>query len=299
MAYLDQKDQRILEHLFQDARLTTKDLAKLAGITQPAAHKRLKRLEREKYIERYDAIVNYQLIPLTKKAYLCNLHTTEINHIKKQKECVMLLESIGPYTHHLVCWFKNVTQQRSFEKFLPKKRKECELTTVFTKGPSLFDLPLQRNRPTYTDKKLELTKADVAIIKAISEGGARKTLLELSNQTGLSIDIIHYRKKRLIQHGYFSYFVAQPGFGALHLTVSYLYITTNKQTFANTARSPLYATTNNGIMIAFLSKDIDDFHKTLDKIYQHYQHDMTESILLTNKNYILLNRYPYEFLIKK
>lgn len=299
MAYLDYKDKLILEHLFQDGRLTTKKLAQLAGITQPAAYHRLRRLEEEKFIDRYDAIVNYQLVNLTKKSYLCNLDNQKVSKIKKLPECVLLLKCIGVYTHHLTCWFKTKTQQKNFEKLLPKNREEYELQKVFTKGPSLFDIPLKHQFKQYPEKQLKLTKEDVAIIKAVCEGGARKTLMELSNKTGLSIDVIHYRKKRLTNNGYFSYFIAQPGFGKMHLTVSYIYIKTGKKKIPLIPRSPLAAITNDGVMIAFLSKDLDDFSKTADKIFSFYRKEIKQSQVIINKGYLVLNRYPFEYLLQK
>ena len=150
---------------------------------------------------------------------------------------------------------------------------------------------------SFTEKKLKIDEHDVAILKAVSEGGARKTLKELSKITGLSIDLIHYRKKRLISHGYLSYFVAQPGFGTLHLTVAYLYIKTEEQSFPRIARSPLQVKTDSGVMFAILAKDLDDFSRTLDRIYEYYRSTNEASFLLTNKEIHVLNRYPFEYLL--
>ena len=85
---------------------------------------------------------------------------------------------------------------------------------------------------------------------------SKKTLKELSHETGLSIDVVYYRKKRLISNGYFTYFVAQPGFGILHLDFSYIYIKTKKKTFPDISRMPLFAEIDKGVLLGFFSKDI-------------------------------------------
>lgn len=297
MALLDQKDKTILEYLYKDARFTTKELARFANITQPAAYKRLKRLEKEKFISRYDAIVDYQLLPLIKKSYLCNLNEEKINKLKERKEVIVLIKNIGQFSHHLFCWFKNITQQKKFERLLPKDRKDFIIKNLYTENAIIFDIPIQVKIKEYKKNILKLTNEDIKILKVFCEGGVKKTLKELSDLTGLSIDIIHYRKKRLIKNGYFSYFVAQPGYGPLNLNFSYIYIKTKNLKFPKNSRIAILAELDYGVLLGFFSKDINDFNNVIDNISEFYRDCCEEQILITNKNPIILNRYPFEFLL--
>ena len=238
-------------------------------------------------------------MPFIKKSYLCNLNEEQTRKIREKKECVVLITNIGQYKHHLTCWFKNKTQQKKFERLLPRKREEFILGKVYTKNSSIFDLSIKNKKLEYKEKELKLTKEDVKFLKAFCEGGVKKTLKELSHETGLSIDVVYYRKKRLISNGYFTYFVAQPGFGIIHLDFSYIYIKTNKKTFPDISRMPLFAETNKGVLLGFFSKDINDFNSTIDKIYDYYRNDCHSSVLVTNKEHIILNRYPFEFLFSE
>ncbi len=59
MEYLDSIDVKILKLLQQNAKYTTKELAYEVNLSPSPTFERLKRLEREGYIERYVAIVNH------------------------------------------------------------------------------------------------------------------------------------------------------------------------------------------------------------------------------------------------
>lgn len=57
---LDEADRRILRALQQDARLTIAQIAERVGLSQTPCWNRLKRLERDGFIEGYVAILNQE-----------------------------------------------------------------------------------------------------------------------------------------------------------------------------------------------------------------------------------------------
>jgi Lrp/AsnC family transcriptional regulator, leucine-responsive regulatory protein len=61
---LDEPDRRILRALQQDARLTTAQLAEKVGLSTTPCWNRLKRLEREGYIDGYVALLNQKKLGL-------------------------------------------------------------------------------------------------------------------------------------------------------------------------------------------------------------------------------------------
>ncbi|QSS96922.1 Lrp/AsnC family transcriptional regulator [Psychroflexus sp. ALD_RP9] len=58
MAVLDQTDKHLLNLLQENARFTTKQLALKLNLSPTAIYERLKKLERQNYIDRYVALVN-------------------------------------------------------------------------------------------------------------------------------------------------------------------------------------------------------------------------------------------------
>ena len=61
---LDKKDQIIFENLIHDCRIPTTQLAKLTKLSQSTVVYRIQRLEKEGYISGYDAILQWDMLPL-------------------------------------------------------------------------------------------------------------------------------------------------------------------------------------------------------------------------------------------
>src|SRR5579871_3937765 len=65
---LDDTDQRILEALIEDSRISLKSLAQLAGLSSPAVAERLRRLEKSGVIRSFTVDVDPQALGYTLKA---------------------------------------------------------------------------------------------------------------------------------------------------------------------------------------------------------------------------------------
>lgn len=78
MDKLDQTDSKILELLQHDAHLTTKELASQLNLTTTPVYERIKRLEREGYIQSYVAIIDKKKVGLRLMAF-CNVSLKEHN----------------------------------------------------------------------------------------------------------------------------------------------------------------------------------------------------------------------------
>lgn len=295
---LDQKDQIILEALFQDATITSKELAQLAKITQPAAFNRVKKLEQEGYIWRYDAILNWNLITLRKKQYFCDLSKEQLEAVQKERYVLALFETIGEYTHTVWCFFQNEEQEKQFEQLLPQKRKDVIIQTVHAKPLSLFDVGLSQQKQT-KEKPYTLTQEDIAIFRTLAQGGAKKSVMDIYKENGLSIDVIRYRKQKMIQNKLILYFLAQPGIEKLHLTVSYLYVKTQaKVDFSRINRAVFYFEYEGGQGLGFVSKDLNDYLDVISQVKKLVGDAVDDFFVITNKKYHVLNRYPLELVLE-
>ena len=67
---MDTTDNRIIEILQNDGRISMKDLGKIVGLTSPAVSERVKRLEEAGIIEGYRAIVNPDALGRVIKAFI-------------------------------------------------------------------------------------------------------------------------------------------------------------------------------------------------------------------------------------
>ncbi len=74
----DSKDLNILRELQKNSRLTTKELAAKVNLSTTPVYDRVKKLEREGFIRRYTAILDYEKLNQG-FAVICNLKLTQIN----------------------------------------------------------------------------------------------------------------------------------------------------------------------------------------------------------------------------
>jgi DNA-binding Lrp family transcriptional regulator len=295
---LDEKDSLIIEALLKDARLSTHELAKMLKTTQPTAHTRLRKLEKEGYLARYDSLINWEAFPFIKKIYFCNLTKQEEIYISKKKECFVLIKVHGYLTHMIWCFFKTKKQMVEFERLIPKKRKILELKNLYSSGISLSENKFNLNKPLFEFNRIKLTPSDIKVMRVLSEGGARESLKDISNKTGLNIDQAWYSKKKLIKNGYFSAFVAQPGVKEFNLTMTNLFIKTKKKVrLDEIPRVFTHMDTSEGVGCVIVTKNMQDYLDTLDKIYSLFEGDIEQVLLFPNKEYIVLNKYPFEYLL--
>lgn len=92
---LDEIDIRLLKALQQNSRLTVKELAEVAHLSSSPTHDRVRRLEREGYIDRYVAVLNHKKLG-SGLTVLCNIRLKQHNLdiIKDFMAAVQQLEEI-------------------------------------------------------------------------------------------------------------------------------------------------------------------------------------------------------------
>jgi len=122
MYKLDAIDQQLLEHLQEDAKITTQALATKVNLSKTAVFERIRKFEKEKVIQSYVAIVNpkaveqsflsFCMIQLEKHTQQ-NLLEFEAN-IKKIPEILECFHVSGTYDYLLKIRVKDVEAYREF-----------------------------------------------------------------------------------------------------------------------------------------------------------------------------------------
>lgn len=122
MTKLDNIDHQLLTYLQQDAKKTTKELALLLGLSNTAVYERIKKLERQKIITNYVALVDKEKI---EKSFmvLCQVKLTQhmkSNIIQFEREVLKFDEVLecyhvsGDYDYILKILVKNMDAYRKF-----------------------------------------------------------------------------------------------------------------------------------------------------------------------------------------
>ncbi len=92
---LDRTDYRILEILQKSGRISNVDLAQQVHLSPPPCLERVKRLEREGYIEKYVGILNPYKLNAGLLAFIqVTLHSTASNDLEDFNQSVIRLEQV-------------------------------------------------------------------------------------------------------------------------------------------------------------------------------------------------------------
>ena len=119
---LDDTDKKLLKLLQEDSKRTTKELSLKLNLSVTAVYERIKKLEREKIIEKYVVLLNRNKI---QKGFVVFCHLKLMQHTKEfisqfEKEVVKLTEVLecfhvsGDYDYILKICVENMEEYREF-----------------------------------------------------------------------------------------------------------------------------------------------------------------------------------------
>ena len=193
--------------------------------------------------------------------------------------------------------FKSEGEKETFESILPKGYKKFIIDSVEATGGPIFDIETKLEDIKFEEKPYKLSKEDLIILKILGKGGARCTLLELEEKTGLSIDVIRYRRKKLEKHGYFLRHITQPGKSFKSFKLIYVLFDLKKEiNLRNFEEMSRIVTSisgkNNKLILSFFVEDLEDFMKSLENALSKLEGNVKRQDIMIAEKAILLNRYP-------
>ncbi len=308
---LDDKNKIIFEHLLVNARTQISDLARILKMTKAAVIKRVRFLEQNEYIMRYDAIINWQKLPFIKKTYFVkveNSHPFE-KEIIAQKPVLSLIQLSGLYNYQVWCFFKNKSQQIAFEKIVNKfEYQDMKIEDLIFPRVSFFNTHIQLSLPKIKNKEIRIGAIDVAIMKYMAQGHGRDSLYEMSKVLKIPYDSVHYHGKNLIKSGYFLAIVAQPGANKFTLQTTALLIECDNKNSAlqlyeklkNISNIRSQAIAGAKVMAHFMSQTHVEYRKTLSEIFSLIPRNSVKNTIITHWDKVILNnRYPLEYFLEK
>ncbi|MFW5704540.1 MAG: winged helix-turn-helix transcriptional regulator [Nanoarchaeota archaeon] len=307
---LDKKDEIIMEALMHNARIEVKELAKLTNLTKPTIVYRIEQLEKQGFISKYDAIINYSKFELYKEFIFLNvsnrLKPDFLKLLDERKEICSCFETLSNQNFVLLGFYKTKKQKEDFHKLLKKFSPLVnfyEISNIRFKPYSVFNLNLKFKEEKVDDKIIKLDKTDIKLIKTLSDGNARKSILELSELVGEKYDKLLYRFKKLKKSNYFPIFFAQPSTTKFHIQNDFLIINTNNNNLKiydnlkEISQIPYFCELNDKkLLLQILTKNFEEFKSTLAKIKEKIDEFSTIEVYNTHKTH-LLNRYPLEWLV--
>ncbi|MBS3117647.1 hypothetical protein J4430_02085 [Candidatus Woesearchaeota archaeon] len=308
---LDEKNKILFEHLLAYARFSVKDLAIILEVSKATIIKRLKFIEENDYISRYDAIINWQKLPFIKKTYFVKVDKENEKFEKlmiSKREALAVVSLTGFYNYYVWCFFKTRKQQKEFEKNLKKfKYEEIEINKLVFPKVTFFDVPLKLPLPKIKTKKVNLNKISVAVMKYLANGHGRDSLYKISEKLKLPYDSVHYNGKKVLDSDWFFTIIAQAGANKFTLQTTCLILQCSdknsaKKIYLELQKIPKIQSVAIGeeskIMVHFLSQTHTEYRETLSEIISAHR-DKIKEIIITHWDKILLsNRYPLEYFLE-
>ncbi len=308
---LDTRNEVLFEYLLANARFSLKDLAKILKVSKVAVAKRIKHLEENQYISRYDAIVNWQKLPFIKKVYFIKVgsKTSEFEDIiVSQKPVFSLINLIGLYNYQVWCFFKSKKQKMQFERLLKEwDHLEIDIEKLVFPRVTFFDIPLKLPLPKVQDADLRLKKIDVGIMKHMAQGHGKKSFYQISFDLNMPYDSVIYHGKKLIKAGYFLKIIAQPGISKFTLQTTSLLICCEDKVFTHNLYETLQKKPHivsdaigkdNKLLVHFFSQSHIEYRETLSTALSLIPREKIKDVLITYWDKVILNnRYPLEYLL--
>ena len=150
---LDRTDYRILDILQRNGRITNVDLAEQVHLSPPPCLERVKRLEREGYIEKYVGILNPYKLNAGLLAFIqVTLHSTASTDLEKFNRAVTSLDQVQEC--HMV--------SGGFDYLIKVRASDMQDYRHFL-GHELADIPNVRETHTYVVMQEVKVESSIAL----------------------------------------------------------------------------------------------------------------------------------------
>lgn len=214
---MDLIDKKILCELDINCRIPLSKMAKKLRIGRNVLDYRIKKLEKEKIITNYICSVNLGKLGYKTYKIYCKMKSMTptkekefTDFIKNEKRVIHFLKTEGSFDYAFVIATQDIKELDSFLTEVKTKFKEnlqdyIVSIVVSSKIFKLHKLLLGEKQETikfdkYSEdhKEPELDEKDKKILKVLSQE-ANISLIDLSEKTGYTIDVVKYRVKDLTQ----------------------------------------------------------------------------------------------------
>jgi len=309
---LDDKSKVLYEHLLAYARFPVKKLSHIINSSEATIVNRIKNLEKDGYISRYDAIINWQKLSFIKKVYFIKVskNTKKFeSEMINQHPVFSIIELNGLYNYQVWCFFNTKKQISEFERIIKKLGyHQIEINELVFPRVTFFAINLKLQLPKIKDNNIKINKIDIAIMKYMAQGHGRDSFYSISKAIKLPYDSVHYHGMKILNSGYFIAIIAQPGTNKLTLQTTSLLIecindSSSDKLFELLKKLPKVQSDaigkENKILVHFLSQTHIEYRESLSKILDLIPKDEIKDVLITHwSNVIMNNRYPLEYLLK-
>lgn len=308
---LDKKDKIIFEHLLHDCRVPIKYLSKITHLSKPTISYRIKKLEEKGYISKYDAILDHKKFFKKTQVIFIQVKKSKEKEIEKKllknKDIASIICLIHEYNYLLMATTDNIDSLKKFLKKVTLKYRTYEIKQIEFFPFSVFEIPIKYEpkkikKQIQTIKPLKLDNIDIKIIKVLSDGGARDSILEISRKTKIKPETVLYRFRRFKKENLFPWFVAQPGtqkFSLQNDVIKFKIKNLEHEEVMNKIgmikKCAWLARIGKDVYITqILTTNFKEYKETLESIHNIFQDDLVKSEIYNTKGLLKINEYNFD-----
>ena len=186
---MDEIDLLIQRHLMDNSRLTFRELAEMTKIGVSAVHKRIKKMEEDDIITAYYArpsllALNYLAVLIfgTSSAKSIDAVCKELG----QHESIISISIASGKFLYISAYLRNISELKDFGSYVSRAAQISDPTIGLVNEPS-------------TSFQEPLTTIDYRILKSLNRD-ARKSLIDIAEDVGLSVKTIRKRLDRMTEN---------------------------------------------------------------------------------------------------
>jgi DNA-binding Lrp family transcriptional regulator len=195
---MDETDLRLIGLLNTNSRTPFRDLAEKLGVSVQAVHKRVKALEEAGVILRYTA--NLSLKHLKAVPVGISGHTTAVPASDAAKalgkDDSTYLVHVSDDFFSIMVMLRSIGDLERYVEFLKKDTLMADISISLPSAMGFTSLERQNVAP----EPLELTPVDFRIIRSL-QGGARKEVVDIAGDVGISAKTVKRRLARMTEAG--------------------------------------------------------------------------------------------------
>ena len=320
---MDLLDKKILCELDMNCRQTASRIAKAVGSSRAVVGYRIANFEKAGIINAYPTSINLgRLGYSTYKIYFKLFNLDEkaekefYNFMKAEKKVIHCLKTEGAFDVSAVVAVDSIKNLDDFLMLLKNRFsqiiKDYQISIVvssriFKLSKILFEKPAKEPKAekySGITEKIVIDDTDKAILEAIADN-ARMPIVEIASKTGLSIDIVKYRMKKLVEQNVINSFRVILEMGKMGFYHYVILLKTRKaskededkiQRWAAMHPSLMYLTKRIGNWDYELNvalKDIDDFNRFLADMKRQFSSVIESYDTIMNTAIIKLKYLPF------
>ncbi len=244
---MDEIDLIILKKMFENSRLTYRELAEITNISVSATHKRIRKLEDNKIIEAYTARPSAIALKYLSVMIIGTSNAKSLDAISKelgQHESISFIGIAGAKSLTIAAYLRDLSELQKFSSYVSK--------TAQISDPLVGIVNI-----SYHTTPEPLTSIDFKILKSLNKD-SRKPVVDIADDVGLSTKTVRKKLQRMIENNLVDFSIEWSEKADKNLTTAF-HLHLNEGTDMDSTIQHIYEKYNQNVIACLSFSNIPNF----------------------------------------